>query len=79
MPLITFFPVLIHLSPPPSGSEGTDLFTVLVHEGGHALGLAHSSDRRSVMRPYYLGPAGDPLGYSLGPPDRQRITDLYGE
>ncbi|XP_059919867.1 matrix metalloproteinase-17b isoform X1 [Gadus macrocephalus] len=61
------------------GSEGTDLFTVLVHEVGHALGLAHSSDRRSVMRPYYLGPAGDPLGYSLGPRDRERITDLYGK
>uniref|UniRef100_A0A671N0T8 Matrix metallopeptidase 17b n=1 Tax=Sinocyclocheilus anshuiensis TaxID=1608454 RepID=A0A671N0T8_9TELE len=60
------------------GNSGTDLFTVLVHELGHALGLTHSSARQSVMRPYYQGPLGDPLHCSLGHHDLQLITALYG-
>ncbi|XP_027886307.1 matrix metalloproteinase-17b [Xiphophorus couchianus] len=59
--------------------EGTDLFTVLVHEFGHALGLAHSSSRHSVMRPYYQGPIGDPLHYRLGQQDLEHITHIYGK
>ncbi|KTF96912.1 hypothetical protein cypCar_00008625 [Cyprinus carpio] len=60
-------------------TEGTDLFTVLVHELGHALGLTHSSARQSVMRSYYQGPLGDPLHFSLGHHDLQHITALYGK
>lgn len=60
-------------------TEGTDLFTVLLHEFGHALGLVHSTSRHSVMRPYYQGPAGDPLHYSLGAQDLEHITTLYGK
>lgn len=59
-------------------SEGADLFTVLLHEFGHALSLTHSSSRQSLMRPYCQGPAGDSLHHMLGPQDLEQITQLYG-
>ncbi len=50
----------------------TDLFSVALHEAGHALGLGHSDQPGAVMYPYYKMSAG------LSPDDIQGVQALYG-
>jgi hypothetical protein len=50
----------------------TDLYTVAVHEAGHALGLAHVDDPAALMYPYYR------LGSKIAAGDIAGVQSLYG-
>jgi len=50
---------------------GVDIFSVALHEAGHALGLGHSDSPGSVMYPYYQ------LHTALQPDDIAAIQQLY--
>jgi hypothetical protein len=47
----------------PTLNEGVDFLSVLVHELGHSLGLAHSPVYSSIMFPYYKGTTPPQLDY----------------
>lgn len=49
-----------------------DLFTVALHEAGHALGLGHTDDPNTVMYPYYR------FGATLSSGDIAGVQALYG-
>ncbi len=49
----------------------TDLFSVALHELGHALGLGHADDPTAVMYPYYK------IVTTLAAPDKAAILTLY--
>jgi hypothetical protein len=56
------------------GVGGPDLFSVVLHEAGHAFGLDHVDDPTSAMAELYAGVRGPALGAS----DVVRIQELYG-
>ncbi|MDQ6704579.1 MAG: matrixin family metalloprotease [Acidobacteriota bacterium] len=49
-----------------------DIYTVVLHETGHALGLGHSDQPGAVMYPYYR------YGAQIGADDIAGIRELYG-
>jgi hypothetical protein len=64
----------IHLDGDENWHAGTavDLFTVALHEAGHALGLGHSDQPGAVMYPYYR------FASALSSDDIAAIQSLYG-
>ncbi len=54
------------------GNGGLDLYSVALHEAGHALGLGHSEDPNAVMGAFYTGPVS---GVTLD--DIEAIQSIY--
>ncbi|KAL2096443.1 hypothetical protein ACEWY4_008591 [Coilia grayii] len=58
-----------------AGSKGFNLFLVAAHEFGHALGLRHSRDPKSLMYPVYRSQVDRAL---LSSEDIMNLNALYG-
>lgn len=58
---------------------GTNLFLTAVHELGHALGLNHSQNRKSIMFPYIINHYHNQNAFHLSADDIRGIQSLYGE
>jgi hypothetical protein len=57
--------------------KGDDLLSVLTHEGGHFLGLAHSSDPTATMKPVYNPATDGDMFRSLARDDIEGICAIY--
>jgi len=53
-----------------------DFFSMVLHEIGHTLGIAHSEDTKAVMAPYYKR---IPKPYVLAQDDKNAIIAAYGK
>jgi len=56
---------------------GDDLLSVLTHEGGHFLGMAHSDDEAATMRKFYHPESDGSALRSLAPDDVAGICTIY--
>ena len=69
---INSFMHVLTIGEPSTGGDAIDLQTVLTHEAGHFLGLAHSPEQTAVMYAFY-----QPGLTQLTPDDEEAICSVY--